>query len=100
MVKHVIIWTLKDELSNDEKAIIKQNAKTNLEALVGKIDGLLELKIQTELLPTSTGEMMLDSSFVDFDALKAYAIHPVHQDAADRFVRPFIASRSCMDFEV
>lgn len=100
MVKHVIIWTLKAELSSEEKIIIKQNAKANLEALVGKIDGLLELKIQTELLPTSTGEMMLDSTFADFDALKSYATHPLHQDAANRFVRPFIASRSCMDFEV
>ena len=100
MVKHVIIWNLKAEFSDEEKLIIKQNAKQNLEALVGKIDGLVDLKIQTEFLSTSTGEMMLDSTFVDFDALRAYATHPLHQEAANRYVRPFTASRSCVDFEI
>lgn len=100
MVKHVIIWNLKAEFSDEEKLIIKQNAKQNLEALVGKIDGLVDLKIQTEFLSTSTGEMMLDSTFVDFDALRVYATHPLHQEAANRYVRPFTASRSCVDFEI
>lgn len=100
MVKHVIIWNLKAEFSDEEKLIIKQNAKQNLEALVGKIDGLVDLKIQTKFLSTSTGEMMLDSTFVDFDALRAYATHPLHQEAANRYVRPFTASRSCVDFEI
>ena len=100
MVKHVIIWNLKDEFSDEEKLVIKHNAKQNLEALVGKIDGLVDLKIQTEFLSTSTGEMMLDSTFVDFDALRAYATHPLHQESANRYVRPFTASRSCVDFEI
>ena len=100
MVKHVIIWNLKDSLSDEEKAEVKKNAKQNLEALAGKIEGLVDIKIQTEFLPTSNGEMMLDSIFTDFDALKAYAVHPLHQAAADKYVRPFTASRSCVDFEI
>ena len=99
MVKHVIIWNLKEGFSDEEKATIKKNAKQNLEALLGKIDGLVDIKIQTEFLPTSTGDMMLDSTFVNFDALKAYAVHPLHQDVANKYVRPFTASRSCVDFE-
>ena len=69
MVKHIIIWTLKDSLSAEEKNIIKQTAKKNLEALVGKIDGLTEMKIQIDLLPTSSGEMMLNSTFTSLEAL-------------------------------
>lgn len=100
MVKHVIIWNLKDTLTEEEKNVVKVNAKKKLEALVGKIDGLIDLKIEIEFLPTSTGEMMLDSTFESFDALKAYAIHPAHQAAANEFVRPFTSSRSCVDFEI
>lgn len=100
MIKHVIIWTLKDTLSDAEKIEIKSNAKLNLEALVGKIDGLIDLKIITDFLPTSNGEMMLDSTFDSFEALKAYATHPAHQAAANEFVRPYTASRSCVDFEI
>lgn len=100
MVKHIIIWNLKETFTENEKQIIKLNAKKNLEALVRKIDGLLELKVEINFLPTSTGEMMLDSTFESFEALKAYAIHPQHQMVANEFVRPFTASRSCVDFEV
>ena len=100
MIKHVIIWTLKDTLSDAEKIEIKSNAKLNLEALVGKIDGLIDLKIITDFLPTSNGEMMLDSTFDSFEALKAYAMHPAHQAAANEFVRPYTSARSCVDFEI
>ena len=100
MVKHIIIWKLKDDYSAEEKQNIKISAKKNLEALVGKIDGLIDLKIQIDFLPTSNGEMMLNSTFESFDALKAYAIHPAHQSVANEFVRPFTASRSCVDYEI
>ena len=100
MVKHIIIWTLKDTFSSEEKKNIKRTAKENLEALVGKIDGLIDLKVQIEFLSTSNGEMMLDSTFESFDALKAYAIHPAHQAVANEFVRPYTSARSCVDFEI
>ena len=100
MVKHIIIWTLKDTFSSEEKKNIKRTAKENLEALVGKIDGLIDLKVQIEFLSTSNGEMMLDSTFEIFDALKTYAIHPAHQAVANEFVRPYTSARSCVDFEI
>ena len=80
--------------------IVKENIKKNLEALNGKIDGLTDIKVQTEKLPSSNGDLMLDSTFVSYDALKAYAVHPEHVKVADNDVRPFTAVRSCIDFEV
>ena len=100
MVKHIIIWTLKDTFSIEEKKNIKRAAKENLEALVEKIDGLIDLKVEINFLPTSNGEMMLDSTFENFDALKGYAIHPAHQAVANEFVRPYTSARSCVDFEI
>ena len=100
MVKHVILWQLKDELTAEEKGIIKKEMKESLEALVGKIPGLLEMKIQTEGLPSSNAEVMLDSSFEDEDALKVYAMHPEHVAVADGKVRPFTKARFCLDYEV
>ena len=100
MVKHVIIWQLKDELTAEEKVTIKKEMKESLEALVGKIPGLLEMKIQTESLPSSNAEVMLDSSFEDEAALKVYATHPEHVAVADGKVRPFTKARFCLDFEV
>lgn len=100
MVKHIIIWTLKDSFSEAEKDKIKADIKSGLEGLMGKIDGLVEIKVQTERLPSSNGDLMLDSTFTSADALKAYATHPAHVEVADRDVRPFTATRSCIDFEI
>ena len=100
MVKHIIIWTLKDSLSEAEKDKIKANIKAGLEGLKGKIDGLTEISVQTELLGSSNGDLMLDSTFESAEALKAYATHPAHVEVADRDVRPYTATRSCVDFEI
>ena len=100
MVKHIIIWTLKDCYDASEKAEIAKNIKTNVEGLKDKIDGIVEIKVQTEHLSSSTGDVMLDSTFVSEEALKAYAINPEHVAVANRDVRPFVASRSCLDFEI
>ena len=53
MVKHVIIWTLKEEYSEDKKARIKSDMKESLEALKGVVPGLIDIKLYTQPLPTS-----------------------------------------------
>ena len=100
MVKHIILWQLKDELQGDEKAAVKQGMKEGLEGLQGVIPGLLEIKVYSEGLPSSNADVMLDSSFTDEEALKGYAIHPEHVKVADKKVRPYTKTRACLDFEV
>ncbi len=97
MVKHIILWKLKDEHNTPE---VKQGIKQNLEALVGVVPGLLELQIQTESLPSSNADVMLYSVLENAEALTGYATHPAHVHAADTYVRPFTATRMCLDFEV
>ena len=98
MIKHVILWTLKNEYSDEEKGKIKLAIKENLEALSGKIPGLIDIKVNTNNLSTSNVDLMLDSTFVDESALKAYSIHPDHVYVADTFVRPYTSARSCLDY--
>ena len=100
MVKHIILWQLKDELTAEEKAEVKKGIKEGLEGLAGKIPGLAEIKVQTEGLTSSNAEVMLDSTFVDEAALKTYATHPEHVAVADGKVRPYTKTRMCLDFEV
>ncbi len=100
MVKHVILWTLKDELSAEEKATIKQGIKEGLEGLKGKVPGIVEIKVNIDSLASSNADLMLDSTFESEDALKAYAVHPEHVAVADSKVRPYTKIRSCLDYEV
>lgn len=100
MVKHIILWQLKDELSSEEKAKVRADIKVGLEGLAGKIPGLIDIHVQTEMLDSSNADLMLDSTFEDADSLKGYAVHPEHVAVADGAVRPYTKSRVCIDYEV
>ena len=63
MVKHVILWTLKDELSAEEKESVKKGIKEGLEALKGKVPGIVEIKVNINGLASSNADLMLDSTF-------------------------------------
>lgn len=100
MTKHIILWTLKETLSAEEKAQVKAGIKTGLEGLAGQIPGLVDIHVQIDCLPSSNADLMLDSTFTDEAALKAYAVHPAHVAVADGKVRPYTKLRSCLDFTV
>lgn len=100
MVKHVILWQLKDELSEAEKQNAKQQIKAGLEGLAGKVPGLVDIKVNINGLPTSNADVMLDSTLESFDALKAYAVHPAHVAVAEGAVKPNTKLRVCLDYEV
>lgn len=97
MVKHIILWNLKEEYNTDQ---IKKDMKESLESLKGRVPGLLEIKIQTEKLESSNCDVMLYSELESVEALKGYAVHPEHVKVADEKVRPFTERRVCIDFEV
>ena len=100
MVKHVILWKLKEELTAEEKENVKAGIKEGLEGLAGKVPGLVDVKVNINGLPTSTVDVMLDTTFTDADALKAYSTNPLHVAVADGKVRPYTAVRSCLDYVV
>lgn len=100
MVKHVILWNLKAEYTEEEKKAVKAGIKAGLEGLQGQIPGLLSIKVYTEPLASANCDVMLDSTFTDEAALNGYTVHPAHVAVATTKVRPFTASRTCMDCEV
>ena len=97
MVRHIILWQLKEELT--DKAAVRAGIKAGLEGLKGRIPGLIDIKVRTEGLPSSNADVMLDSSFADAAALKNYSTHPEHVAVANAKVRPFTRTRLCLDFE-
>lgn len=99
MVKHVILWKLKDGIESDEKERVKAAIKEGLEGLKDKIPGLVDIKVRTKGLASSNADLMLDSSFTDEDALKGYSVHPAHVEVADTKVRPYTEIRLCLDYE-
>lgn len=100
MVKHIILWKLREDLTEAEKEQVKQGIKEGLEALVGQVPGLVECKVNISgRLDSSNADVMLDSTLESPEALRGYAVHPAHVAVADGKVRPYTAQRTCLDYE-
>ena len=84
MVKHVILWQLKDELTKEQIIKVKAGIKSGLEGLKGEISGLIDIKVVTEGLASSNADVMLDSTFESEVAPKGYADHPKHATIRSR----------------
>ena len=93
MVTHMVFWKLKDGGKEENARIIKEN----LEALVGVIPGLLELRVGVNI---SGGEydLALCARFASMLALHGYETHPEHLRAR-AFVKQVAAGRAAVDFE-
>ena len=98
MVKHMIIWKMKNETAQKSETAAK--IKAALEGLVGKIEGLVEMHILTECYASSAGDLMMDSTFTDKQALEAYQKHPLHVEIANGLVRPAVEERLSFDYQV
>lgn len=101
MVKHIILWTLNPELTENQKKEVKNGIKSGLEGLKGVVPGLVDIHVYIDgRLSSSSCDLMLDSTLEDADALKGYAKHPAHLEVANTMVRPYTVQRTCLDFEV
>ena len=93
MVKHIVLYTLKEGVDKEQAV---QIIRDQLEPLVGKIPGLLHMEIR---LASSGMDYALYSEFESQQALKDYAVHPLHLAAKEHFWH-FLDSRVAADYEV
>jgi len=100
VVKHIVMWRLKEEAegrSREENALL---IKEKLEGLVGQIPGLLAIEVGIDFSATpDSAHIVLYSEFTDRDALAAYHQHPAHQAVAP-LVGVARSSRQLVDYEV
>jgi len=94
MVKHIVIYTLKENVDKAEAVGIIQ---AQLEPLVGVIPGLKHMEVRAAY--QGGMDYALYSEFESREALKNYASHPAHLAAKEHFWH-FLNTRVCADYEV
>ncbi len=99
MIKHIVMWKLKDSANGMGKAENARAIKEKLEALRGKIPGLLRLEVGIDYSRTdNSADLALYSEFASRKALDDYQEHPDH-----KAVMPFIlearSERRVVDYE-
>ena len=94
MVKHIVVYTLKEGVDKDAAVAL---IASKLEPLVGQIEGLEWLEINQAY--QGGMDYALYSEFESKEALEAYAVHPLHQEAKTHFFH-LLDSRVAADYEV
>ncbi len=99
MVHHIVMWKFKEEIPEEKKPELKAAMAEQFAGLTGKIPGLVSIRFVGELIPSSTHEMALVTTFEQASDIAVYAKHPAHVAVADTYVRPFVRDRACLDYE-
>ncbi len=100
MIRHVVMWKLKDSAEGLSKAENIEWMKENLFALCPVIPEIKRMEIGTDVTGSETSmDLMLLTEFESLEALKTYAVHPEHVKVA-AYVRAVAQTRAVLDCEL
>ena len=98
MVKHIVMFKLKDTLSKEEKLVVMKDFKAAIEALPAQIDVIRKIFVGFNINEAEQWDICLESEFDSLDDVKVYAAHPAHVAAAG-ILKDAKQDRACADYE-
>jgi len=100
MIKHIVLWKLKDYAEGASKKENALKVKKVLEDMVGKIPGIITLEVGLNFETSdAASDIALYSEFESREALDAYQIHPIHVKVKD-FISSVRTERRVADYEI
>ncbi len=98
MVKHIVMFKLKDTLSKEEKCDVMNRFKVAIEALPAQIDVIRHIFVGLNINEAEQWDICLESEFDTLDDVKLYASHPAHVEAAG-ILKEAKQERACVDYD-
>lgn len=98
MIKHIVMWKLKDYAEGNDKQFNANEIKMRLEALKDKISEIEKIEVGINNNPANSYDVVLYSEFENYDKLNIYQNHPLHLEVAT-FVGAVKLDRTCVDYE-
>jgi hypothetical protein len=100
MIKHIVVWRLKDNAHGNTKVKNAALIKEKLESLPAKIPCILKMEIGIDFSNTdSSGDIVLYSEFESKQDLDNYQTHPEHK-AIMPFITEARSERRMVDYEI
>lgn len=98
MIRHIVMFKLKEFAAPAEKEAKMQEIKQKLEALIDKIDVLRMIRVDFNCNPEETWDLILTTELDTLADVKTYAEHPEHVAVAKGIIGPVKADRACVDY--
>lgn len=98
MLKHIVMFRLKENAEGAGKADNARKIKELLEGLVGRIDELVQLEVGINIVDDGqAADLVLCTEFQSVGALKRYAVHPEHVKVVE-FIKKVAEERRVVDY--
>ncbi len=99
MIKHIVMWKIKDSHGGETKSEIINNVKNILEELTTKISEIGELEVGINFNPSEAAyDVVLYTSFNTREDLDIYQKHPDHLKVAE-YISEVRTERAVVDYE-
>jgi len=100
MIKHIVLWKLKEGVEGKSKPENAGELKVALENLKGKIPEIRSLEVGINFNPADTAsDVSLYTEFNNLEDLDKYQKHPEHLKVVE-IVKKLTAERRVSDYEV
>ena len=99
MVRHIVMFKLKEFDTPEAKEAKMQEIKVALEALIDKIDVLRMIRLDFNVNPAETWDIILTTELDSLADVNTYANHPEPVAVAKNIIGPVKADRACVDYE-
>lgn len=93
------MFKLKEFASPADKLAKMQEIKNNLEGLINKIDVLKLIRVDFNVNPAETWDIILTTELASLADVDTYANHPEHVAVSKGIIGPVKADRACVDYE-
>ena len=99
MIRHIVMFKLKEFASLSEKKAKMQEIKDALENLIYKIDVLRSIRVDFNCNPEESWDLILTTELDSLKDVSLYANHPEHVAVSKGIIGPVKADRACVDYE-
>lgn len=99
MIKHIVLFKLKNTVSAEDKLHAMTAFKAAIEALPAKIPVIRKIEVGLNMNPAEAYDIALNSEFDSLEDLNFYATYPDHV-AAGKILADLKESRACVDYEL
>ena len=100
MIKHIVLWTLKNRENQQSREETAAAIKAKIEGMRGRIPGLLHIEGGIDFTTSADSwDIVLYAELESREALAGYNVHPAHEEFKV-FIGPRQQQRSLIDYEV
>ena len=99
MIRHIVMFKLKNQTDEAENSRIKEKIKSMLEALPAQIEVIRSMEVGINVVMSDRAfDLVLVSSFDSLEDLETYRVHPAHQEVVN-FISGYKERTAAVDFE-